>query len=106
MHRCRGSDQDKEVSSLALSRVRSHDMFWNLLRRLGREAVALRRAFAPCVFASLLAVAPWATQGPRVLPGLSDRSNTPDLDMPRPFAALDSVFLEELTWLEVRDALR
>jgi creatinine amidohydrolase/Fe(II)-dependent formamide hydrolase-like protein len=26
--------------------------------------------------------------------------------MPRPIAAVDSVFLEELTWLEVRDALR
>jgi creatinine amidohydrolase/Fe(II)-dependent formamide hydrolase-like protein len=26
--------------------------------------------------------------------------------MPRPIEALDSVFLEELTWLEVRDALR
>jgi hypothetical protein len=25
--------------------------------------------------------------------------------MPRPIAALDSVFLEELTWMEVRDAI-
>lgn len=30
----------------------------------------------------------------------------PDLNMPRPIAARDSVFLEELTWLEVRDAIR
>lgn len=30
----------------------------------------------------------------------------PDVNMPRPIAAVDSVFLEELTWLEVRDALR
>lgn len=30
----------------------------------------------------------------------------PDINMPRPIAAVDSVFLEELTWLEVRDALR
>ena len=25
---------------------------------------------------------------------------------PRPIAALDSVFLEELTWMEVRDAIK
>jgi creatinine amidohydrolase len=30
----------------------------------------------------------------------------PDPNMPRPIAARDSVFLEELTWLEVRDAIR
>jgi creatinine amidohydrolase/Fe(II)-dependent formamide hydrolase-like protein len=31
---------------------------------------------------------------------------TPDPNMPRPIDAFDSVWLEELTWLEVRDALR
>jgi len=31
---------------------------------------------------------------------------TPDPNMARPIDALDSVFLEELTWLEVRDAMR
>src|SRR6266566_2748034 len=31
---------------------------------------------------------------------------TPDPASPRPIAALDSVFLEELTWMEVRDALK
>jgi creatinine amidohydrolase/Fe(II)-dependent formamide hydrolase-like protein len=31
---------------------------------------------------------------------------TPDPDMPRPIDAADSVWLEDLTWLEVRDALR
>ncbi len=30
----------------------------------------------------------------------------PDPEMERPIDALDSVFLEELTWIEVRDALR
>jgi creatinine amidohydrolase/Fe(II)-dependent formamide hydrolase-like protein len=30
---------------------------------------------------------------------------TPDPDGPRPIAARDSVFIEELTWMEVRDAL-
>src|SRR4029077_9102445 len=31
---------------------------------------------------------------------------TPDPASPRPIAALDSVFLEELTWMEARDALK
>ena len=30
----------------------------------------------------------------------------PSIDMPRPIDAVDSVFIEELTWLEVRDAIR
>lgn len=30
----------------------------------------------------------------------------PDINTPRPIAAVDSVFMEELTWVEVRDALR
>lgn len=29
----------------------------------------------------------------------------PSLDAPRPIAALDTVFLEEMTWMEVRDAI-
>jgi creatinine amidohydrolase/Fe(II)-dependent formamide hydrolase-like protein len=34
------------------------------------------------------------------------RALTPDPNMPRPIDAYDSVFIEELTWLEVRDAMR
>jgi creatinine amidohydrolase/Fe(II)-dependent formamide hydrolase-like protein len=30
----------------------------------------------------------------------------PDLDAPRPIDAVDSVWIEELTWMEVRDAIR
>ena len=30
----------------------------------------------------------------------------PDLDSPRPIAARDTVFIEDLTWMEVRDAIR
>jgi creatinine amidohydrolase len=40
------------------------------------------------------------------LPGLSARAMAPDPQMPRPIQAVNSVFIEELTWLEVRDALR
>lgn len=31
---------------------------------------------------------------------------TPDPNTPRPIEALDSVFIEEMTWMEVRDALK
>jgi creatinine amidohydrolase len=33
-------------------------------------------------------------------------ATSPDPNMPRPIEAVDSVLLEELTWLEIRDALR
>ncbi len=39
-------------------------------------------------------------------PGISTTAMSPDPNMPRPIDARDSVFIEELTWLEVRDALR
>jgi creatinine amidohydrolase len=42
------------------------------------------------------------TQTPPAKPSAAN----PDPNMPRPIAARDSVFIEELTWLEVRDAMR
>jgi len=39
-------------------------------------------------------------------PGSSPQAASPDPDMPRPIAARDTVFIEEMTWLEVRDAMR
>jgi creatinine amidohydrolase/Fe(II)-dependent formamide hydrolase-like protein len=41
-----------------------------------------------------------------VLWAVSAFGQTPPLDAKRPIEALDSVFVEELTWLEVRDALK
>jgi creatinine amidohydrolase/Fe(II)-dependent formamide hydrolase-like protein len=35
-----------------------------------------------------------------------NRPGSPDLNAPRPIDARDSVWIEELTWMEVRDALR
>lgn len=32
--------------------------------------------------------------------------STPNMNAPRPIEALDTVFLEEMTWMEVRDALK
>lgn len=40
-----------------------------------------------------------------VLPGGSATALTPDASGTRPIAAHDSVFIEELTWMEIRDAL-
>jgi creatinine amidohydrolase len=86
--------------------MRPDDMCGNLVESLVQEAAAIRRALAPCAFAVLLALAPWATQGPRMLPGLSQLADSPDPNMSRPIDAHNSVFLEELTWLEIRDALK
>lgn len=56
----------------------------------------LRTVLSPAWAATLIccACAPWmgAVAGP-------------DINTPRPIAAVDSVFMEELTWVEVRDAL-
>jgi len=39
-------------------------------------------------------------------PGSSPQAANPDPNTPRTLAALDSVFIDELTWLEVRDAVK
>lgn len=44
--------------------------------------------------------------GPVSLTSAQVTATSPDPNMPRPIAAVDSVFIEELTWLEVRDAMR
>lgn len=55
----------------------------------------------------LAAAAPLAqTPAPPQRPSQSPNAASPDREMPRPIDAMDTVFLEELTWLEVRDALR
>ena len=43
---------------------------------------------------------------PPAPPGASASAANPDPNMPRPIDAVDSVFIEDLTWLEVRDAMR
>lgn len=53
------------------------------------------------VFLMLLALS-W----PALLHGQTPSATSPNPDMPRPIDAYDSVFIEELTWLEVRDAMR
>src|SRR5436190_2612827 len=43
---------------------------------------------------------------PGLLPARPASALAPDRDARRPIEALDSVFVEELTWMEVRDALK
>jgi creatinine amidohydrolase len=54
----------------------------------------------------LVAVLPMALAVEAQRPADVPTAASPDPNMPRPIDAVDSVFLEELTWLEVRDALR
>lgn len=64
--------------------------------------------FAPAalpIVASVLVAASAAAQAD-YLPGASPKAVSPDPEMPRPIDAFDTVFLEEMTWLEVRDAIR
>ena len=53
------------------------------------------------VFVILLALS-W----PAIVHAQTPSPTSPNPDMARPIDAYDSVFIEELTWLEVRDALR
>lgn len=50
--------------------------------------------------------APTIAQTPPPRPGNSAAALSPDPDAPRPIAARDSVWIENLTWMEIRDALR
>lgn len=47
-----------------------------------------------------------ASAQPRERPGASAAGISPPYDAERPIAALDSVWIEQLTWMEVRDAVR
>lgn len=68
-----------------------------------RFAVAL--TLACVVWGGLCQPAPAQPASPP-RPGSSPQAASPDPNMARPIDARDSVFLEELTWLEVRDAMR
>lgn len=68
-----------------------------LSRLLGPGPTALRPVHLLIV--SLMLVAP-------LFGGDQDRPATVDRNAPRPIDARDSVWIEELTWMEVRDAIR
>ena len=59
------------------------------------------------LFSSIpLAVLAQSRPVPPVRPGSSQAAANPDPETPRPIAAVDTVFIEDMTWLEVRDAMR
>jgi creatinine amidohydrolase/Fe(II)-dependent formamide hydrolase-like protein len=60
-------------------------------------------AFGSALLASTLAA---QTPAPAGRPGAGSGAANPDFEMPRPIDAVDSVFMEDLTWLEIRDAMR
>ena len=55
---------------------------------------------------SLGAVAGSAIAQTDARPGSSDRAFSPDLNAPRPIEASANLWIEQLTWMEVRDAIR
>lgn len=64
------------------------------------ERADMRRHVA-CAVLLLIIVGPFAfSQAPKPDPV------KPDFNTPRPIEAVDSVFIEDLTWMEVRDAMR
>lgn len=61
---------------------------------------------AACLGLALAAPAAAQTPAPSARPGASPGAANPDPSMPRPIDAVDTVFIEDMTWLEVRDAMR
>jgi creatinine amidohydrolase len=43
---------------------------------------------------------------PRVVPGASATAGSPDPATPRTIDGVDTVFMEEMTWMEIRDAMK
>ena len=66
---------------------------------------------APALAASLAAFAgvdqaPAAAPSPRVVPGASATAGSPDPNAPRIIEGVDTVFMEEMTWMEIRDTMK
>jgi creatinine amidohydrolase/Fe(II)-dependent formamide hydrolase-like protein len=61
------------------------------------------------VAALVLAAAPGSAQtapAPRTVPGASATAGSPDPNSPRTIDGVDTVFMEEMTWMEIRDAMK
>src|SRR5919201_587381 len=61
-------------------------------------SLALVLSVAICVAAQT------PTRAPQ--PGASPGAASPDMNTPRPIEAVDTVMMEEMTWMEIRDAMR
>lgn len=65
----------------------------------------------PALVASLALAAGASAQTPspspaKVVPGASATAGTPDPNAPRIIDGVDTVFMEEMTWMEIRDAMK
>ena len=72
----------------------------NMVRHLGEILQQEGGSAMRTIFWSIVAAAALGLQGAKPDPV------APDFNTPRPIAAEDSVFIEELTWMEVRDAMK
>lgn len=52
------------------------------------------------------AAVPASAQALPERPGASEQAYSPNADAPRPIAARENMWIEQLTWMEVRDAIR
>ena len=62
------------------------------------------------LFGCLAAASASFAQGPQparpTVPGASATAGSPDPNAPRPIDGVDTVFMEEMTWMEIRDAMK
>jgi creatinine amidohydrolase len=93
------------MTDCAFMPLRCSATFANSLRNLHMKQILVALAF---VSVTCLLPGQSATNQPSPASGVKPLPSavSPDRNMPRPIDALDSVFIEELTWLEVRDAMR
>jgi creatinine amidohydrolase/Fe(II)-dependent formamide hydrolase-like protein len=66
----------------------------------------MRPALFSLLFCSISIAVQAQSRPAPVRPGSSPQAANPDPETPRPIAAVDTIFIEEMTWLEVRDAMR
>ncbi len=69
-------------------------------------AIRLAQVLTALTIAVMASASVGQTPGVSSFPGSSNAGHSPDQHVRRPIDAHDSVFLEEMTWLEVRDAIR
>lgn len=70
----------------------------------------MKQVARPLVAGALIVLAALPSQGQtppaKVVPGASAAAGSPDPDTPRVIDGVDTVFMEDMTWMEIRDAMR
>jgi creatinine amidohydrolase/Fe(II)-dependent formamide hydrolase-like protein len=82
-------------------------MIAEVRRKPARTAALALLAFLPVATARAASTqAPPAARPGPVPPGASPSAANPDLNGPRPIDGVDTVFMDDMTWMEIRDAMR